>query len=203
MLLTQDDLEKFCPASTWFGEGLQEACDSNAINTPIRLQYFLAQVAKESAGFTHMEENLNYSAQRLLAVWPNHFPTLDVAQQYAGNPEKLANLVYANRMGNGDEASGDGWAFHGRGLIQITGRNNYSAIDSAMGYNGALILNPNKLLDKQAAADSAGAFFGINNLNRFADVHDFTGLTQAINGGLLGIQDRLSWLEKASIIWPV
>lgn len=186
MQLTTHDLEAFASPSVWFMDGLQDAIDSFGINTPARLRYFMAQVAHESGGFVHLEENLNYSAGALLSVWPHHF-TADIVDQYAHNPVKIANRAYANRDGNGDEASGDGWKYHGRGLIQITGKSNYTQLSTHMGLGNELVATPELLVDRTEAALSAGAFFSLHGLNHFADVSEFIGLTKAINGGLTGL----------------
>ena len=199
MILSNSDLQKFSTAAPYFDVGLQEAIDSYDISTLIRLQYFMAQVAYESGGFLCTQENLDYSTDRLLEVFPSYF-TSDNAQSYAHNPEMIANRIYAYRMGNGDEASGDGWKYRGRGLIQITGHDNYVAIDPILGLDGQLVENPDLLLSH--VAKSAGAFFQLNNLNQYADNANFIGLTKAINGGLNGLPGRQDWLKKAQLIWP-
>ena len=201
MQLTTHDLEAFASPAVWFMDGLQTAIDSFGINTPARLRYFLAQTAHESQGFTHIEENLNYSAGALVATFPKHFTAAEAAN-YAHNPLAIANRAYANRDGNGDEASGDGWKYHGRGLIQITGKANYAKLSTFMGLGNELVVTPEMLMDRTEAATSAGAFFAMDGLNHFADIADFEGLTKAINGGLNGLTDRQTWLQKAAIIWP-
>jgi putative chitinase len=149
---------------------------------------FLAQVAHESGGFNFVRENLNYSAAALNKVFKKYFPTLASAQPYARKPEKIANKVYANRMKNGPESSGDGWKFRGRGLIQLTGRDNYTkfaasidkSIDEAIAY----------LETPEGAVASAGWFWDVNKLNVYCDENDFVGLTRRINGGTNGLADR-------------
>ena len=127
--LTLDQLKQIVPGNPyiehWY-EALSEICPDYDINTPKRLAAFLAQCAHESGGFKAIKENLNYRAESLCRVWPKYFPNIDVARQYAQQPERIANRAYANRMGNGPEESGDGWKFCGRGLIQLTGKDNYS-----------------------------------------------------------------------------
>ena len=155
---------------------------------PKRMAAFLAQVAHESGGFNAVQENLNYSAQGLRKTWPKRFPTLAIAQQYARNPQKIANKVYANRMGNGSEASGDGWKFRGRGLIQLTGKDNYTRFAKSIGMT--LDEAVKYLETPEGAVASAGWFWDANKLNIYADKGDFTGLTRRINGGTIGLADR-------------
>jgi len=142
-----------------------------------------------------LEENLHYSATRLMAVWPSRFPNIAVANQYANNPEKIANYVYAGRLGNGDEESGDGWRYHGRGLIQLTGKDNYANCGSGLGVD--LLSNPNMLIDPKYAALSAGWFWNKKGLNALADAQDLDTMTKRINGGLLGLDDRKAKIAKA------
>jgi putative chitinase len=165
------------------------------ISTTQRQACFIGQCQHESDNFRILEENLHYSAARLMAVWPSRFPSLDVAEQYANNPEKLANKIYAGRMGNGDEESGEGFAFHGRGLIQLTGKENYDNCGSGIGVD--LLSDPNRLLDPQYAALSAGWFFNKKGLNALADASDFETMTKRINGGTLGLDDRIAKIQKA------
>jgi len=152
-----------------WAEPLQAVFDKYGMNTPIRQASFIGQCQHESNNFKTLEENLHYSAAGLMRVWPSRFPSADVANQYANNPEKIANKVYAGRMGNTEE--GDGWAYHGRGLIQLTGRDNYKNCGDALGL--ALITNPELLAMPKGAALSAGWFWGKRGLNELADVKDF------------------------------
>lgn len=153
-----------------------------------RVAGFLAQLAHESGGFTATIENLNYSADGLRKTFPRYFPTLEIAQQYARQPQKIANRVYSNRMKNGDEASGDGYKFRGRGLIQLTGRDNYTrfaeALEMSLEDTIAYLETPN------GATASAGWFWDNNKLNQFCDRDDFITLTKRINGGTNGLEDR-------------
>ncbi len=167
---------------------LQGTCKAYEINSPNRIAGFLSQIAHESAGLTRLTENLNYTAERLMAVWPRRFPSIEFAKQYGRNPEKIANLVYASRMGNGDEASGEGWKYRGRGLKQLTGKSNYAACSKALGED--FVNDPDRLLMPVNAALSAGWFWSENGLNRFADADDFVGMTKRINGGTIGLEDR-------------
>ena len=174
---------------------LNEAFAKYDINTPTRQAYFIGQCAHESNNFTRLEEGLNYSAARLMAVWPSRFPNIAVANQYANNPEKLANYVYAGRLGNGNEESGDGWRYHGRGVIQLTGKDNYANCGSGLGVD--LLSNPNLLIDPKYAVLSAGWFWNKKGLNALADAKDYDTMTKRINGGLLGLDDRKAKIAKA------
>lgn len=155
---------------------------------PKRIAGFLAQIAHESGGFNAVVENLNYSKEGLRKIFSKYFPTDELAAQYARKPEKIANRVYANRMKNGDEASGDGFKFRGRGLIQLTGRDNYTrfaaALDMDIDSTIAYLETPN------GAVASAGWFWDNNKLNQFCDRDDFITLTKRINGGTIGLADR-------------
>ena len=163
------------------------------IGTPKRQAAFIGQCAVESANFTRLQENLNYSAQRLTQVWPSRFPNINMAESYAHNPEKLADFVYAGRMGNLQD--GDGWKFHGRGLIQLTGRENYANCGSGVGVD--LIDNPDLLLTPQYAALSAGWFWNKKGLNALADTQEYGAMTRRINGGLTGLDERIAKITKA------
>lgn len=162
---------------------------------PRRIAGFLAQIAHESGGFNFTKENLNYSAEGLRKIFPKYFPTDEMAKQYARQPEKIANRVYANRMKNGDEASGDGFKFRGRGLIQLTGRDNYTrfseSLDLPLDETIAYLETPN------GAVASAGWFWDTNKLNQWCDKDDFVTLTKRINGGTIGLADRKHHYELA------
>jgi len=166
----------------------KETCGEFAIDTPFRIAGFLSNVAHESAGFKFVKENLNYSAASLMRVWPSRFPNLEVAQRYAMQPEKIANRAYADRMGNGDEASGDGAKFLGRGLIQLTGKNNYVAYSLAC--DNEALQHPEIVEQPKYAAESAGWFWNVNRLNTLADAQDVGGMCRRINGGYNGLDDR-------------
>lgn len=188
-------------ADRWL-EPLNAAMASWEINSPQRIAAFLAQIAHESAGLTRLEENLRYSAKRLCQVWPKRFPSLQVAAPYANNPEKLANRVYAGRLGNGDEASGDGWRYRGRGLIQLTGRSNYASCGKALDID--LDETPDVLAEPTTASLSAAWFWSSRGLNELADhapgdddERDFTRITVIINGGKVGLAERLALWRRA------
>lgn len=174
-------------ADKWVN-ALNETCEEFGIDTPYRIAGFISNVAHESAGFKFVKENLNYSAASLMRVWSSRFPTLEIAQAYAMQPEKIANRAYADRMGNGNEASGDGWKFIGRGLIQLTGKNNYVAYSLACD-NDAL-QRPEIVELPTYAAESAGWFWNVNKLNTLADAQDVVGMCKRINGGTNGLDDR-------------
>jgi len=163
------------------------------INTTQRQASFIGQCQHESNNFRTLEENLHYSADGLMRTWPSRFPSPDVAQQFANNPEKIANKVYAGRMGNTEE--GDGWKYHGRGVIQLTGRDNYRNCGAALGMD--LINHPELLAMPKGAALSAGWFWGKKGLNDLADIKDYETMTKRINGGTLGLEDRVSKINKA------
>lgn len=174
-------------ADKWVN-ALNETCEEFAIDTPYRIAGFLSQTAHESAGFKFVSENLNYSTASLMRVWPSRFPTVEVAQRYAMNPEKIANRAYADRMGNGSEASGDGWKYRGRGLIQLTGKNNYVAYSLAC--DNEALQKPDIVAEPKYAAESAGWFWSVNRLNSVADTQDIVRMTKIINGGTNGLDDR-------------
>jgi len=160
----------------------------NSIDTTARLAAFIAQVGHESGNFARIEENLNYSTEGLLATFKSRF-TPETALQYARNPEKIANYVYGNRLGNGSEASGDGWKYRGRGLIQITGKSNY--YECGKGLSVDLVSDPTLLLNPEFACRSAGWYWNRTNLNLIADRGDIKEITKKINGGYIGLQDRV------------
>jgi len=201
MELTLEQLKELLPKNpyveNWHG-ALSQLLPDYEINTPQRIAAFIAQCAHESAGFMVLKENLNYRASSLRKVFGKYFPTDELANQYASGPnkqEKIANRVYANRMGNGDEASGDGWRYCGRGLIQLTGKDNYSFFAGSLGI--AVEEASEYLQTFEGAAQSACWFWETNNLNRFADSGDIKGLTRAINGGYIGLEDRIKHYEHA------
>lgn len=176
-------------------EPLNKTFEKFEINTKERAAAFLAQCGHESGGFNFLKENLNYGAKGLRATFPKYFPTDELALQYERQPEKIANRVYASRMGNGDESSGDGFRFCGRGLIQLTGSNNYNSFATDMGQT--LDEAVAYLETVEGACMSAGWFWNKNKLNQFADSGDFVTLTKRINGGTIGLEDRKHHYEVA------
>jgi putative chitinase len=169
----------------WF-EPLQETFEKYQINTPKRQACFIGQCMHESGGFKFLRENLNYSAKALINTWPSRFPDADIAEKYARQPEMIANKVYSGRMGNTED--GDGAKFIGRGLIQLTGKDNYKAFGEAIGED--LVANPQLVEQPRYAALSAGWFWNKRGLNALADAMDIETLTKRINGGNIGIDDR-------------
>jgi len=184
-------------------DALNLACPRFGIATVERLAAFLAQVAHESAEFQRLVENLNYAAARLIQIWPKRFPTLAAALPYEHRPEALASHVYAGRLGNGDEASGDGWRYRGRGLIQLTGRDNYREIGTAL--HLPLEVDPDQVAFPAVAALSAARFWTVHGLNALADLNTeeaFDRISRRINGGEAGLASRRAyWLRaKAALV---
>jgi putative chitinase len=178
----------------WF-EPLQETFEKYQINTPKRQACFIGQCMHESGGFKFLKENLNYSAKALMNTWPSRFPDIDTAEKYERQPEKIANKVYSGRMGNTED--GDGAKYIGRGLIQLTGKDNYRAFGEAIGED--LVANPQLVEEPRYAALSAGWFWNKRGLNALADLTpmDITTMTVRINGGKIGIDDRIAKINKA------
>ena len=192
-------------------DAVVETCTEFEINTPQRVAAFLAQTSHESGGYTMLSENLNYRAATLAACWPNRFAVLGpdkkpvkdqqgkltptaVANAIAGKPELIANMVYSSRMGNGPAESGEGWKYRGRGLKQLTGKDNYARCGRDLGLD--LVGNPDLLLEPVAAARSAGWFWKANALATFADAGDIKGMTKKINGGYIGLEQRQKLYDK-------
>ena len=176
-------------------EPLEKTFAKYDISTPLRQATFIGQCQHESGNFKTLEENLNYSSQALMRTWPTRFPDSATAMKYAYHPEMIANKVYGGRMGNGVEESGDGWKYHGRGLIQLTGKENYGNCGSGIGMD--LLGNPGLLSTPEYAALSAGWFWRKRDLNSLADAGDYETMTKRINGGTLGLDDRKAKIAKA------
>jgi putative chitinase len=181
-------------AEHWY-EALCDILPDYDINTVPRVAAFLAQTAHESGGYTAIKENLNYKAETLCKVWPKYFPNMDIANQYAHRPEKIANRAYGGRMGNGTEETGDGYKFCGRGLIQLTGKDNYSRYAQAT--EQSLDEASEHLTTFEGCVQSAAWFWEANNLNQFADSGDILTMTKRINGGTLGLADRQQHYQHA------
>ena len=175
----------------WF-EPLQETFEKYQINTPKRQACFIGQCMHESGGFKFLKENLNYSAKALMATWPSRFPDADMAEKFARQPEMIANKVYSGRMGNTED--GDGAKFIGRGLIQLTGKDNYMAFGEAIGED--LVSTPQLVEQPRYAALSAGWFWNKRGLNALADVMDVETMSKRINGGTIGMADRIAKINK-------
>ena len=178
----------------WY-EALSSILPEYEIDSPQRVAAFIAQCTHESGGFKRLKENLNYKAESLVRVFPKYFPSLDLAKQYAHDQEKIANRVYGGRMGNGDESSGDGFRYCGRGLIQLTGRNNYTKFSESIGT--AVEEVPSLLETFEGAVKSACWFWKTNNLNQYADAGDILTMTKRINGGTIGLEDRVKHYNHA------
>ena len=176
---------------------IPEVASKFEINTPLRLAHFLAQCGHESGGFKLTQENLNYSAKGLNGIFKKYFQTEADAKPYERNPQKIANKVYGGRMGNGAEASGDGWKYHGRGFIQLTGKDNYAAFGKSIGAD--TVSNPD-LVASQYALASAAWFFNKNGLHKMADggANDatVTAITKRVNGGTIGLPDRIAHFNE-------
>ena len=185
-----------------FVKCFNEWSDKFGISTPLRFVHFIAQIAHESGEFKSMEENLNYSADGLLRVFPKYF-TKETAAQYARKPEKIANKVYANRMGNGDEASGDGWRFKGRGAIGTTGRDNYKAYADSEFCVGDLMSHPEWLAQSPGCYKSAMYFWWKNGLNQIADTDDVVKVTKRVNGGTNGLAQRQYYYRMAKRVMGI
>lgn len=182
------------PVAGIFLPALNRAMARFKINSRLRSAAFLAQVGHESGQMRNLVENLNYSADALARTWPTRFTALSSAA-YARQPEKIANKVYADRMANGPESSGDGWRYRGRGLIQLTGRANYRAAADGLGL--PLIDKPEMLEQPESACQSAAWWWAQNGLNELADAGKFEAITRKINGGLNGQADRVALYERA------
>lgn len=201
MELTKEQLRQLLPKNPYIDQwhsALSRLLPDYEINTPQRIAAFIAQCAHESGNFMFLKENLNYRAPTLRKLFSKYFPTDELANQYANMPNKqeaIANRIYANRMGNGDEASGDGFRFCGRGLIQLTGRENYSWFAASLGISVEEAAE--YLQTFEGAAQSACWFWETNNLNKWADTGDIKELTRRINGGYIGLEDRIKHYEHA------
>lgn len=205
-MLTQSQLKQLLPKNKyvehWY-HALSQLLPDYDINTANRVAAFVAQCSHESGGFTTLKENLNYKPQSLRRLFSKYFPDDVLAQQYCARPNKqeaIANRIYANRMGNGDEHSGDGYRFCGRGLIQLTGRSNYQSFADSIEVDGRPLKIdevPEYLATFEGAAQSACWFWETNNLNQWADKGDILTLTKRINGGTIGLEDRKKHYEHA------
>lgn len=198
MLTVQDfkDIFPRCQDPAGWVQALSIVLPKYGTTTPSRQAAFIAQCGHESAGWSTFVENLNYSAKALNTVFPKYFVQAGRnAEEYARNPEKIANVVYASRMGNGDIASGDGWHYRGRGPIQLTGRSNYAAFSNAFGVD--VVKNPDLVqTDKETGLMAAVWFWNKNGLNELADAQDIKAMTKRINGGYNGLEDRVHLYKR-------
>lgn len=193
-MVNANQLAKLHIGPEWV-DPLNETFERFNIRTPNQQAMFIGQCGHESAHFRILEENLNYRAETLMRIWPKRFPTREIADQYAKNPKRIANMVYANRMGNRDEASGDGFRFRGRGAVQLTGHANYFHASKALGED--FVMNPDLVATPKYAALTAGWFWETHKLNAPADSWDFVRCTKIINGGTIGLEDRKKEGEAA------
>ncbi len=193
-MVTSEQLAKLHIGSQWV-EPLNECFSRFGINSLNQQAAFIGQLSHECGNFKVLEENLNYRAATLMKLWPKRFPTQEVANAYEKNPKKIANMVYALRMGNRDEASGDGYRFRGRGCIQLTGHANYFHAGKALGVD--FVLQPDLVATPKYAALTAGWFWSTHGCNEIADRGDWTQLTKKINGGTIGLDDRIKHTNEA------
>jgi putative chitinase len=194
---TPDQLAQIIPNNPYVAEwydAVSRILPDYEINTVPRVAAFLAQCAHESANFTALKENLNYTAASLSRVWPSRFPPA-IAEQYAHNQEMIANRAYCDRMGNGPEESGDGWRYAGKGLIQLTGKDNYTRFAESI--EAPVEQLPEYLGTFEGAVQSACWFWETNSLNQFADAGDILTLTKRINGGTIGLEERTQHYQHA------
>jgi putative chitinase len=194
MTVNAEQLKKLHIGEQWV-EPLNETFARFDISTPFRQAAFIGQAGHESGNFTRLSEGLSYSAERLMVIWPKRFPNMEIAQKYARNPKALANNVYANRMGNRDEASGDGFRFAGAGLFQLTGHSNFYHAGQALGED--FVMQPELVKTPRFAALTAGWFWDTHKLNQYADSRDYKMMTKKINGAYIGLADREKHINHA------
>lgn len=193
-MVSSEQLAKLHIGPQWV-DALNATFERFNILTPVQQASFIGQCGHECNNFKVLEENLNYRAETLIKIWPKRFPTLEFAKQYERQPRKIANSVYANRMGNRDEASGDGFRFRGRGAIQLTGHASYFHAGQACGQD--FVMEPDLVATPQYAAMTAGWFWNTHNLNQYADARNFVLMTKKINGGTIGLNDRIKHIDMA------
>ena len=193
-MVNAEQLKKLHIGAEWV-DALNETFNTFVISTKRQQAAFIGQCGHECGNFRVLEENLNYRAETLMKLWKARFPTMEIANQYARNPKKIANKVYSSRMGNRDEASGDGYRFRGRGCIQLTGHANYFHAGQALGVD--FVMEPDLVATPKYAALTAGWFWSTHNCNNFAEAADWVGLTKKINGGTIGLDDRIKHTNEA------
>jgi putative chitinase len=194
MALTAEKLQKLHIGAEW-ADVLNETFSRFDITSNNQQAMFIGQCSHESGNFKLLSENLNYKAATLMKLWPKRFPTLEVANQYAGNARAIANKVYADRMGNRDEASGDGYRFRGKGLVQLTGYSNHFHAGKALGVD--FVMQPDLVATPKYAALTAGWFWSTHKCNPPADALDYVKVTKIINGGTIGLDDRIKHVQMA------
>jgi putative chitinase len=193
-VVTIEQLAKLKIGAQWV-DALNETFNRFGIDSVYQQAAFIGQCGHECGNFRILEENLNYRAATLMKLWPKRFPTLEIANGYSGNPKRIANMVYASRMGNRDEASGDGYRFRGRGCIQLTGHANYFHAGQALGVD--FVMQPDLVGTPKYAALTAGWFWSTHGCNQLAQDKNWIGLTKKINGGTIGLDDRIKHTEEA------
>ena len=196
-MVNAEQLQKLHIGIEWV-PALNETFARWGIATPRQQAAFIGQCGHECGNFRILEENLNYKAATLMKLWPKRFPNMVVAAEYAGKPQRIANKVYADRMGNRDEASGDGFRFRGRGCIQLTGHSNYFHASKALGVD--FVMNPDLVSTPKYAALTAGWFWSTHGCNELAEAANWTALTKKINGGTIGLNDRISHTVHAMAV---
>ena len=194
MTVNAEQLKQLHIGAEWV-DALNETFARFNLTTNNQKAMFIGQCSHESGNFRLLQENLNYKAATLMKLWPKRFPTLEVANQYAGNARAIANKVYADRMGNRDEASGDGYRFRGKGLVQLTGHSNHFHAGKALGID--FVMQPDLVATPKYAALTAGWFWDTHKLNPPADALDYTKVTKIINGGTIGLDDRIKHVQHA------
>ena len=193
-MVNAEQLKQLHIGAEWV-DALNETFARFNLTTNNQKAMFIGQCSHESGNFRLLQENLNYKAATLMKLWPKRFPTLEVANQYAGNARAIANKVYADRMGNRDEASGDGYRFRGKGLVQLTGHSNHFHAGKALGVD--FVMQPDLVATPKYAALTAGWFWDTHKLNPPADALDYTKVTKIINGGTIGLDDRIKHVQHA------
>ena len=193
-MVNAEQLQKLHIGADWV-DALNETFSRFNITTNNQKAMFIGQCGHECGNFRILEENLNYRAATLMKLWPRRFPTLEKANEYSGNAKKIANSVYSLRMGNRDETSGDGYRFRGRGCIQLTGHSNYFHAGKALGVD--FVMEPDLVSTPKYAALTGGWFWSTHNCNAPADALDYTKVTRIINGGTIGLDDRIKHTQQA------
>jgi putative chitinase len=193
-MVNAEQLQRLHIGADWV-DALNETFARFNLTTNNQKAMFIGQCSHECGNFRTLEENLNYKAATLMKLWPKRFPSLEFANQFAGNAKRIANSVYANRMGNRDEASGDGYRFRGRGALQCTGHSTYFHAGKALGVD--FVMQPDLVATPKYAALTAGWFWDTHKLNAPSDALDYQKVTRIINGGTIGLDDRIKHVQQA------
>jgi putative chitinase len=193
-MVNAEQLQRLHIGAEWV-DALNETFSRFNLTSNNQKAMFIGQCSHECGNFRLLEENLNYKAATLMKLWPKRFPSLEFANQFAGNAKRIANSVYANRMGNRDEASGDGYRFRGRGALQCTGHSTYFHAGKALGVD--FVMQPDLIATPKYAALTAGWFWETHKLNPPSDALDYQKVTRIINGGTIGLDDRIKHVQQA------